>query len=233
VPVAAIVSAWLIRRRQPLLSLGLLVVLIGILPVSGLIPFKGQNFSTVADRYFYLSMSGVALIAAWAAMRWRHRLAFWPSVAVLFATFAGITLDRQPVWASDIALWGDAARRYPNQVRVHNNYGVALQRAGRQDEAVEQFNLALRAGPDFADAYSNRGISFVLKGQPDRGLADQSHAIRLDPAYGGYRYNRAVTYFRLEQFEQALADATEAARLGANVPPGFVEAIRRRQAEGR
>src|SRR5690606_18109174 len=119
-----------------------------------------------------LSMSGVALLVAWAATRWRYRRAFWLCVVVVLAACAGITLNRQTIWASDIALWEDAARRYPHQARVHNNYGVALQGAERQDDAIAQFNLAVQAQTNFADAYSNRGISFVLKGQLDQGLAD-------------------------------------------------------------
>lgn len=43
---------------------GLLIILAGVLPVSGLVPFTFQRVSTVADRYMYFAMMGPAIITA-------------------------------------------------------------------------------------------------------------------------------------------------------------------------
>ena len=48
-------------RTGPTLVWWVPLVAAAVLPVIGIIPFKGQNFSTVADRYFYLAMTGIAL----------------------------------------------------------------------------------------------------------------------------------------------------------------------------
>jgi hypothetical protein len=62
-PVALAILIW--RSKQPLLWIAGLIFLLGGLPVLGLKPFGYQYYTTVADRYVYLSMLGVAIAAAW------------------------------------------------------------------------------------------------------------------------------------------------------------------------
>ena len=61
VPIALAVSALLLRRRAAWLIGAAAVFLLGLLPTLGFAPFNFQTFSTVADRYAYLSMFGVAV----------------------------------------------------------------------------------------------------------------------------------------------------------------------------
>lgn len=62
-PVALAVVIWLTNRK--LLTLAGVIFLLGVLPVLGLKGFAYQYFTTVADRYVYLSMLGVALAVGW------------------------------------------------------------------------------------------------------------------------------------------------------------------------
>jgi tetratricopeptide (TPR) repeat protein len=43
----------------------------------------------------------------------------------------------------------------PQAPEVHNNLGIALGSLGQLDEAIAEFQQALRAKPDFADARAN------------------------------------------------------------------------------
>ena len=61
IPVTIGISLWYFRKKIPLVVLGAGLFLLGFLPVSGLKEFHFQDWSTVADRYMYLSMLGVAL----------------------------------------------------------------------------------------------------------------------------------------------------------------------------
>lgn len=60
-PVIVALIVW--RLHKPVLTAGAMIFFLGLLPVLGLAPFAYQYFSTVADRYVYLSMLGVAMAA--------------------------------------------------------------------------------------------------------------------------------------------------------------------------
>lgn len=62
-PVALAVILW--RSKQIMLWTAALIFLLGLLPVLGLTPFAYQYFTTVADRYVYLPMLGIAIAIAW------------------------------------------------------------------------------------------------------------------------------------------------------------------------
>jgi hypothetical protein len=62
---AALLAVPLWRRWWPLVAAAVLFAA-PLLPVSGLVPFDFQFYSTVADHYLYLPMLGVALAAGWA-----------------------------------------------------------------------------------------------------------------------------------------------------------------------
>jgi hypothetical protein len=228
IPPTILLLAWRFRRRYPEIALASVIAFISLVPVLGLVPFKGQNFSTVADRYMYFPMVGSALLVAAVASRTRMTRTFWIVAVGIGTALLFLNVRYQAVWRNEMTLWSHAATTYPNQPRVHNNYGAALQATGLQDEAIAQFNLALQALPTFADAYCNRGSSFGRLHRYSEALSDQSRALQLDPTDGGCWYNRAVTLLSLGKFDQALQDVERAEGLGEQPPPGFKEAIRRR-----
>jgi tetratricopeptide (TPR) repeat protein len=139
----------------------------------------------------------------------------------------------QAVWHDERTLWAHAATTYPNQPRVHNNYGAALQAAGLEDEAIAQFDIALRVLPTFADAYCNRGSSEGQLHHYSEALTDETRALELDRTDAGCWYNRAVTLYSLQRFGEALEDVEQAEKLGDQPPPGFKEAVQRRLAATR
>ena len=64
VPLAMAIVLWRKRRAWPIVCAGAVVFVQGMLPVSGLVRFDFQIYSTVADHYLYLPMLGVAMIVA-------------------------------------------------------------------------------------------------------------------------------------------------------------------------
>ena len=64
-PAVLITALWLNRRRCAPALAGMAIFVAGLIPVLGFVGFSFQYYSTVADRYLYLSMFGIALIAAW------------------------------------------------------------------------------------------------------------------------------------------------------------------------
>ena len=54
------------------------------------------------------------------------------------------------------------------------NFGVALQVAGRIQQAMEQYDQALRLKPDYAEAHYNLGLAFVQLGKMQEALDTSS-----------------------------------------------------------
>jgi len=63
--------------------------------------------------------------------------------------------------------------------RLINSRGQVFLRAGRYDEAFDDFRQALVLCPDYAPAYLNRGVVWLLRQEYDLALADFEQGDRL------------------------------------------------------
>jgi tetratricopeptide (TPR) repeat protein len=90
-----------------------------------------------------------------------------------------------------------------------------LQRETQPDNAMADYNAALKVQPDFADAFDNRAWIDMTRGNYDAALQDLNKAIDLLPSAsaGIARYYRGYALFKLNSYPQALADLNEAQRL--------------------
>ncbi|MGI8893494.1 MAG: tetratricopeptide repeat protein [Bacteroidia bacterium] len=221
IPLVLLFFIWKLRNTEPIVALGIFIFLIGVLPISGLLSFEFQKFSTVADRYIYLSMIGAAIVLVRILQKYKtQQWIFYASGAVAII-FLFINSNQQEIWKDDLTLWKSTSEKNPGQAHVHNNFGIALHDAGKFDEAIMQYNLAIETRPSFATAYNNRGNSYAFKRDFQKALHDHTKAIELDPSYGRAWFNRAVTYFQLSNLQAAYNDLQQAERNGYKPHPQF------------
>ncbi len=86
------------------------------------------------------------------------------------------------------------------------------------DEAIADYNEAIRINPDLAIAYLNRGLAYARKQDSAEALADASSAIQLDPTLAGAYYLRGTSHYRLDDATEAIRDLTQAIRLNSADP---------------
>lgn len=227
VPVALLFLLWKLRKKEPLIALGIFIFMAGVLPVSGLLNFDFQKFSTVADRYLYFSMTGVSIVLARLFQKYNKQPWIYFAGGIFAIVFLFINVNQQKIWKNDLTLWKTTAEQIPGQPHVHNNYGISLHDAGRYDDAINQYNLALQSRPEFASAYNNRGNSFAFKRDFQQALKDQAKAIEIDPGYGRAWFNRAVTHFQLGNLQQAFYDLEQAEKKGYRPHPQFRKDLER------
>ena len=91
--------------------------------------------------------------------------------------------------------------------------GAALHQEGRFEEAIADYDEAIRLNPQFAMAYANRGAAYSGLGQHERAIQDYDEAIRLDTEDASAYYNRGNDYGDLGQDERAIQEYDEAIRL--------------------
>jgi hypothetical protein len=143
---AAVAVALVFARSRRLIAAALLFVA-GVLPVLGLTTFLYQQFSTVADRFVYLSMIGPAMgVAFILSRRWtRGSVAIAAVVLMLLGT---MTVRQSLVWRNRLTLAEHAVKVQPDNPAARSSYAGALIREGRIDEAIVQLEHVMKMMPN-------------------------------------------------------------------------------------
>jgi eukaryotic-like serine/threonine-protein kinase len=89
-------------------------------------------------------------------------------------------LDRKHVGDADL-LFRAYLGRYPDDAAMRFNYGNVLRASGRQTDAIEQYNQALRVLPRFAHAYIGIATAYKTNANYRAALDAYAKAFEIDP----------------------------------------------------
>jgi len=93
-----------------------------------------------------------------------------------------------------------------SEAEKHYNAGVELQEQGHLDEAIGEYDEAIRLDPQLTLAYLNRGAVYNEKNDFSKAITDFDKAIELDPNLFEAYYNRGLAYAELGEKAEAMAD---------------------------
>lgn len=201
------VITWLLiksykKTRFPLLCA--LLFLAGILPVSGLISFEGQNWNTVADRYLYFSMLGIALSFSLIINKWRQKKLIWIIAGgIILGCFFRSYLVQIPQWQNDWTIWNSAIHYFPDQSVPYSKRGELYLAQGKLNMALYDFQRAVQRNPRFAKAYNNIGLVYSNQEKWDEALEAYSYAIHLNPKLTKTLKNIGLIYYIQKNYEKA------------------------------
>jgi Flp pilus assembly protein TadD len=116
-------------------------------------------------------------------------------------------------------------------VKSNVDKGIANCEAGHFDQAMNDFNAALKQKPNDASLLDYRGMVYRCKGKNDLALQDFNRAIQLDPKFSRAYRNRAMLYYDLTDYNKSLADLNKAKSLGYKIDEDFVKMVARKAAE--
>jgi protein O-mannosyl-transferase len=184
-----------------------------LVPVSQVIQTATQS---MADRWTYIPSLGVLILIVWGACEltrgWRNQvlaLSVAGGAAIVFCV--GWTRHQIGYWRGSEALLRHAVAVTENNYPAHRNLGFTFYMNGQMDEALSQFQKAVRLRPDFPEAYDHLGITFSNKGQLDEAIRQFQEALRLNPYYADAHYNLGVAYYQqgrtndaIRQFEETI-----------------------------
>ncbi|TRZ90221.1 MAG: tetratricopeptide repeat protein [Methanosarcinales archaeon] len=89
---------------------------------------------------------------------------------------------------------------------IHNNIGIAYDKAGMHREAISEFNEALRLDPGYVEVLNNLAASYHRIGLVDEAIENLRQAISFRPGYPEAHCNLGSIYASSGRFEEALAE---------------------------
>jgi protein O-mannosyl-transferase len=188
-------------------------------PTSSVIPLATQ---VAAEHRMYLALAAPVLLAVVGlkllAARWSSRGVIAVACVVL-VVLGALTIRRNALFASPLALWVDCATHRPENPRAYNNVVGLLRNEKRYEEALVWANRALeipsvkattsrrlnssRAYPSWL---TDRGWLYWQLGRTEQALADFDAALTADPRLSIARLNRILLLMELNRFEDAIVD---------------------------
>lgn len=185
-----VLAGWWARKR-PYLIAGWLWFLGTLVPVIGLVQAGTQS---MADRFAYVPIIGVCILAVWGLAEMLGRAPFH---RIIMAGTAGAVLCACGIAARrQVGYWQDSETLFGHTVRVTRdnfvallNYGVGLGEHGKLEEAVKQYEEALRVNPGYPQAERNLGNALALQGKLEAAIPHYATALKSKPDYAEAEYN--------------------------------------------
>ena len=204
-------------------------ILLGVVTASGLLHFYYDGFiwkvrekstrqslgitgthSTSSGQAADVSLKG-SFLPSWSlhGLKWAMAFALPLGALGLFQLRAPHSeLDRTAHIAADL----------PSVSRPHADYGVALQNAGRLDEAAQEFSAALRFNPKLAKAHAGLAGIALAKDNLQEARNHFEAAFEAEPKNAEYHSGYAMVLDRLGQVDAAAAESETAVRLSPKSP---------------
>ncbi len=165
VPAILIYIAYRFRKTHPLCFLGSIIFVLFLSPVLGLVPFSYQEYSTVSDRYVYLSLIGIALIL----IEWfeSSRIKFLiPGLAILCAVYAGLSYYQSQFWIDERSFLTHSLDVNPNAGFAYNNLGELDFGNKKYTLALSEFLKGIEIAPGHAGTDINAADCYLALNNP-------------------------------------------------------------------
>jgi tetratricopeptide (TPR) repeat protein len=223
----AVVTALALRcaKRKPACIVGWLWYLGTLVPVIGIVQVGGQ---AMADRYTYLPLVGIFVMAIWAvdgaAFRTKSGKAVAGTLSALLLTaLAAFSWVQISHWKNDLTLFSHAVEALPDNHLAHSILGHTLVKQKRYEEARPHLMLAVtRQGNTVLEhaLFFNLGIVEEAAGRPELALRYFLQAARLKPDSYDYRFNAGVLSGRLGDNAAAVEQLNAALRIDPDQADG-------------
>ena len=201
--------AWAKRKEWPLASFGFFLFLILLSPTSSILPIR----DVLVERRMYMAVFALSLVAVEFLRRWKTNTT---ALAVLTAVIAlglmAVTYQRNEVWGSALALWGDAAAKSPNKARPHFQLAYAHYEKGQCVEASRFYARAAELQPPDDQLYVDWALALDCAGQSALALSRLEDANKIKPTAHNYALMGMIRG-KTRQYDEGLAALAEAEKL--------------------
>jgi tetratricopeptide (TPR) repeat protein len=207
--VVILLQAWLARKSR-MGALGVAMWWIGLSTVSNLVPL----YCVLADRFYYMPLAGLAmqltaLLLMTLRTKWGYEAAMACSVIALMPLTA-LTVQRQAVFANDLALGADTLQKSPHSTLMQNSMALAYFRQGQLDEAMEHYQRALEIEPTNSCALISMGMIHLRQGNPEDAIALFRKALEIDPEDDDAHCSLGIALCRTGHIDEGIDQLSQA-----------------------
>jgi protein O-mannosyl-transferase len=189
--------------------LGTLVPVIGIIQVGS---------HAMADRYSYITLTGLFIIIAWGLPELlkklpQRKIALGVSMVIVL-TALGICAGRQAsYWKNSVTLFSQALSVTQNNYLAYNHLGLAYGKLGRWTEAMDACKNAIKIKPDYVEAHNNLGVVYGKLGRWPEAMDIYKQTIKIEPDYAEAHYNLGNAYQKFGRYSEAINAYKQAIRI--------------------
>lgn len=188
---AVSVAVLLLLKRQPYLAVGWFWFLITLIPVIGIIQVGNQ---AIADRYTYIPLVGLFIMAAWGVPALVSSMPYRESVlsvtaALVVAASAVLTWNQVHYWRNDASLFGHAVQVTESNHIAYSYLGLDRAKRGDMDGAIKELQTSLRIYPKDFEVRNLLGQVLNMKGRVNEAIRQYEIALALRPDYPEAQYN--------------------------------------------
>lgn len=173
-----IVVAFITSQKKTLrpISFGIVWFFLALLPTSSIIPLA----EVLNDHRMFFPFVGLLISVSWTVALlakkytpWvqqripNHKIVFTTILALLLATYAYGTWQRNEVWYDEDSLWHDVTIKSPNNGRGLMNYGLSKMAQGDYVTAEVYYQRARKLLPAYFSVYINLGILKAATGHDE------------------------------------------------------------------
>jgi tetratricopeptide (TPR) repeat protein len=220
--IIAMVSVGVIytARRYRYLTVGWFWYLGTLVPVIGLIQIGSQ---AMADRYTYLPSIGIFIIVAWSVAELTTKcsfrnLALGVTAGIVLVSLSICTLIQLCYWRNTLTLYEHTLKVTENNYIIHNNYGCSLDENGKLDQAIKNFNEALRIKPNYVAALINLGVAMKKKGKITEAIEKWERVLELNPYNPSAHSNLGLVMAQQGKYNEAIKHFNDALQAKPNFP---------------
>jgi tetratricopeptide (TPR) repeat protein len=225
VGLLALGTVWgLLRgRKWGFLGAWFLVILA---PTSSVVPlrdpiFEHRMYLPLAAVVSAVGLGGFGLWRKWTQKKPWFRdqpvAAQWaaPGIAVAAVAVAlgAMTIARNSVYQTSLAIWQDTVDKSPKNARAQTSLGNALCEDSRDSLGMERLREAIRLAPQDEQTHNNLGGELAKQGRIEEAIEQFRFAIRIAPGNIDLHRNLGLALFHLGKLDMAIEEFREAIRI--------------------
>jgi tetratricopeptide (TPR) repeat protein len=224
IALLCVVSITVVYQRQtrPYLFVGWFWYIITLVPVIGIIQVGMQ---AMADRYTYIPLIGIFLLAVWgiaeATTGWAYQRIALSTLIVASITACTLTTWQQvSYWKNSATLFNHALTSTHKNFIAHFLLGCESEKQGKLDEAVTSYKATLTDNPYYGAAYGKLGKINYESGKLDDAIEYYYKELFVSPLSVNCRNNLGIALAENGKLDEAINHFTHALSL----KPDFIQA---------